>query len=173
MRRVLCIWLPDKTRRASLRTLPLNEPLSHMWSLKSWKSVYSYTPTAHAWQSDSGNDLLAPYAREKLPDAIVAPKRIVETTNRHEIIGPTGQGLANQPHLNTHLTETARNRPYPTCDEMHIDTVHLTHEAQNVAAAIHMYIIFGVSRKTAYEIAQMTRVLLYVNQKSEFHSRIN
>ena len=130
-------------------------------------------PTAHAWQSDSGNDLLAPYAREKLPDAIVAPKRIVETTNRHEIIGPTGQGLANQPHLNTHLTETARNRPYPTCDEMHIDTVHLTHEAQNVAAAIHMYIIFGVSRKTAYEIAQMTRVLLYVNQKSEFHSRIN
>ncbi len=129
--------------------------------------------SSHAWHSYGGDSLLAVQTGEILLYAVVAPYRIVETIYSHKIIGSTGKGLANQSHLSPHLIETARDSLYPTSEEMNIVATNLTHKTLLVTATIHMYIKFCVSRKTAYEIAQMACVFLYVNQKSKFHSRFN
>ena len=135
-------------------------------------SIFICRP-AHAWHGDSGKDLPAAQTIEIVVYLTVAPQRIVKSIYRHKIIRPRRKGLTEKLHLNPHIIETARDCLDLPSEEVNIVTMHLPHERMQVSVAIHIYIIFSVSRKTAYEIAQMTRVFLYINQKSKFNSRIN
>lgn len=117
--------------------------------------VSSATLTGHSNATDElpvlgiGKELLYPR---------IAPERIIQSIDRHKIIGIPFKGCTDQCHLYLYLVETARGDAHTLCKEMDVLTFHQALKMLQVTMPVHMDIIVSAYRKTCRDHEDAVRL---------------